>query len=295
MKKGLTYEQKKSRVAYLFLIPWVIGTVFFFFRPLIESVMYSLGSYEITDTGYTIKLTGFSHYVEIFTSDADYIRNITKSLQSMVLTVPSIVLLSLFISIILNQKFRGRTAFRAIFFLPILVGSSAIMSILNGDVFAQSMSSGTHVSYLFQSDFLKSVLLESGIAENVVTTATGLVDSVFQLIWKSGIQILIFIAGLQNISDSMYEVAKIEGATAWECFWKVTVPMLSSTILINLIYTIIDSFVDFSNPVMKQIDTLSKQMYIEMSSAMAWFYFLIVLILIIIVYALINRKVFYYT
>ena len=295
MKKGLTYEQKKSRVAYLFLIPWVIGTVFFFIRPLVESVMYSLGSYKITDAGYSIKITGFSHYADIFTDDADYIRNIVGSLQSMLLTVPAIVLLSLFLAIVLNQKFMGRTVLRAIFFLPILVGSSAIMSIINGDVFAQSMSSGSSVSHLFQSDFLQSVLLESGMAQNMVTMATSLVDSVFKLIWKSGIQILIFIAGLQTISDSMYEVAKIEGATAWECFWKVTVPMLSSTILLNLIYTIVDSFVDFSNVVMEQIDALSKEMFIELSSAMAWFYFLIVLVFIVIVYALVNRRVFYYT
>ena len=293
MKKRLTYEQRKSRVAYLFLIPWIIGTIFFFFRPLV--VMYSLGTYEILDNGYTITITGFDNYREILTKDADYVRNITTALEKMVLTTPAIVLLSLFLAIILNQKFVGRTLARAVFFLPVLIGGSAIMSIINGDVISQSMSSGTKVSQLFQSSFLQSVLLESGVAESVVTTATGLVDSVFQLIWKSGIQIMIFLAGLQTISDSLYEVAKIEGATAWECFWKVTFPMLSSTILINLIYTAVDSFVDFENPVMVQINSLTRQMFIEQSSAMAWFYFVIVMVCILVLYAIINRHVFYYT
>ncbi len=295
MKKRLTYEQRKSRVAYLFLIPWIIGTIFFFFRPLVESVMYSLGTYEILDNGYTITITGFDNYREILTKDADYVRNITTALEKMALTTPAIVLLSLFLAIILNQKFFGRTLARAVFFLPVLIGGSAIMSIINGDVISQSMSSGTKVSQLFQSSFLQSVLLESGVAESVVTTATGLVDSVFQLIWKSGIQIMIFLAGLQTISDSLYEVAKIEGATAWECFWKVTFPMLSSTILINLIYTAVDSFVDFENPVMVQINNLTRQMFIEQSSAMAWFYFVIVMVCILVLYAIINRHVFYYT
>lgn len=292
---SLTYEQKKRRVAYLFLIPWMIGTIFFFFRPLIESVIYSLGTFEITDSGYHISVTGFSHYIEIFTGNADYLRNITQALQNMILSVPAIALLSLFLAILLNQKFAGRTIFRSIFFLPILIGSSALMSLISGDVVASSIMSDSSVSHLFQSNFLQSVLLESGVAENLVSGVTSLVDSVFELIWKSGIQILIFLAGLQTISDSLYEVAKIEGATAWECFWKVTVPMLSSTILINLIYTIVDSFVDYSNPVMKQIDTLSKQMFIEESQAMAWFYFLVVLAFIGVIYALLNRHVFYYT
>ena len=295
MKKRVTYEQRKSRVAYLFLIPWMIGTVFFFFRPLVESVMYSLGKYEILDNGYTITITGFNNYWDILAGDADYVRNIMAALEKMALSAPAIVLLSLFLAIILNQKFFGRTVARAVFFLPVLIGGSAIMSIINGDVISQSMSSGTKVSQLFQSSFLQSVLLESGVAENVVSTATGLVDSVFQLIWKSGIQIMIFLAGLQTISDSLYEVAKIEGATAWECFWKVTFPMLSSTILINLIYTAVDSFIDFENPVMNQINSLTRQMFIEQSSAMAWFYFLIVLVIIVVVYALVNRHVFYYT
>lgn len=291
---SLTYEQKKRRVAYLFLIPWMIGTIFFFFRPLIESVIYSLGTFEITDSGYHISVTGFFHYIEIFTGNADYLRNITQALQNMILSVPAIVLLSLFLAVLLNQKFAGRTIFRSIFFLPILIGSSALMSLISGDVVASSIMSDSSVSHLFQSNFLQSVLLESGVAENLVSGVTSLVDSVFELIWKSGIQILIFLAGLQTISDSLYEVAKIEGATAWECFWKVTVPMLSSTILINLIYTIVDSFVDYSNPVMKQIDTLSKQMFIEESQAMAWFYFLVVLAFIGVIYALLNRHVFYY-
>ncbi len=295
MKKNTTYEQRKSRVAYLFLIPWIIGTVFFFFRPLVESVMYSLGTYEILDNGYNITITGFDNYREILSGDAEYVRNITAALEKMALSTPAIVLLSLFLAIILNQKFFGRTVARAVFFLPVLIGGSAIMSIINGDVISQSMSSGAKVSQLFQSSFLQSVLLESGLTEGVVRTATNLVDSVFQLIWKSGIQIMIFLAGLQTISDSLYEVAKIEGATAWECFWKVTFPMLSSTILINLIYTVVDSFIDFENPVMIQINSTTRQMFIEQSSAMAWFYFLIVLVVIIVVYALVNRHVFYYT
>lgn len=291
--KSRSYEQKKRRVAYWFLLPWMIGTVFFFFRPMIESVMYSLGTFSITDEGYSVTVTGFSHYIEIFTGDADYIRNILDSFKNMLLTVPTIVMLSLFFAILLDRKFRGRTFFRALFFLPVLVGSSALLSMIGGDVVADNMISAGSVSHLFQSSFLQSVLRESGVAESVVSSLTALVDSVFSLLWKSGIQILIFLAGLSGIPDSLYEVASIEGATKWECFWKVTFPMLSSTLLIGLIYTIVDSFTDNADPVMAQIDTLSKQMFIEESQAMAWSYFGLVLIVIVAVYLLVDRHVFY--
>lgn len=291
--KSRSYEQKKRRVAYWFLLPWMIGTVFFFFRPMIESVMYSLGTFSITDEGYSVTVTGFSHYIEIFTGDADYIRNIMDSFKNMLLTVPTIVMLSLFFAILLDRKFRGRTFFRALFFLPVLVGSGALLSMIGGDVVADNMISAGSVSHLFQSSFLQSVLRESGVAESVVSSLTALVDSVFSLLWKSGIQILIFLAGLSGIPDSLYEVASIEGATKWECFWKVTFPMLSSTLLIGLIYTIVDSFTDNADPVMAQIDTLSKQMFIEESQAMAWSYFGLVLIVIVAVYLLVDRHVFY--
>ena len=271
----------------------MIGTVFFFFRPMIESVMYSLGTFSITDEGYSVTVTGFPHYIEIFTGDADYIRNILDSFKNMLLTVPTIVMLSLFFAILLDRKFRGRTFFRALFFLPVLVGSSALLSMIGGDVVADNMMSAGSVSHLFQSSFLQSVLRESGVAESVVSSLTALVDSVFSLLWKSGIQILIFLAGLSGIPDSLYEVASIEGATKWECFWKVTFPMLSSTLLIGLIYTIVDSFTDNADPVMAQIDTLSKQMFIEESQAMAWSYFGLVLIVIVAVYLLVDRHVFY--
>ena len=293
MPRHSTYERRKARVGFVFIIPWIIGTVFFFFRPLVESMMYSLGAYEITDTGYTIRLTGFSHYIEIFTEDANYVRNLTDALKNMALQVPVILIFSLFMAILLNQKFVGRTAARAVFFLPIIIGNGVILSIINGDVFAQSMSASSEVSHMFQSTFLGTLLLESGMNQELVTMATGLVDSVFQLIWKSGIQILIFIAALQTVSDSMYEVAKIEGATGWETFWKVTFPIISPMIVVNMIYTVIDSFVDLDNPVMAQIDSLSQQMLTELSSAMAWFYFLVVLLLIGLIYLLVNRRVFY--
>ena len=148
-------------------------------------------------------------------------------------------------------------------------------------------------SQLFKTEFLQSLLLESGFGESFVSGLTDLVDGIFGLIWKSGIQILVFLAALQTIPESMYEASKMEGATGWEIFWKITFPMISPMILLNLIYTIIDSFTDYSNVVMLYINTFAENMQMSISSAMSWSYFLIVLVLIAAVYAFVNKRVFY--
>jgi len=293
-KRKPTYERKKSRIGFFFVLPWFFGTVFFFLRPLVESILYSFGEYEVTDSGYTVSVTGFSHYITMFTKDPDYIRNITSSMKNMALQVPVVLIFSLFIAVVLNKKFIGNTAAKAVFFLPIIVANGAILGIINGDVFAQGISEAGKVSHMFKSEFLSTLLLESGTNQELVNIATGMVDSVFSLIWKSGIQILIFTAGLKTISDSMYEVAKIEGATAWEVFWKVTFPMVSPMIFVNLIYTMVDNFVDFTNPVITQINRMSRMMLVEQSSAMAWFYFLVVMVAIGLIYAVINRRIYYH-
>jgi ABC-type sugar transport system permease subunit len=211
----------------------------------------------------------------------------------MIYQVPVIVIFSLFIAIILNQKFFGRTFVRATFFLPVIIASGVVISIIKGDFLSQAMMSTTSVSHLFSTTFLNSLLSESGIPYSLTSLITTTVDNMFELIWKSGIQILIFLAGLQTIHVSQYEAAKIEGATGWEIFWKITFPMISPITILNVMYTIIDSFRDYSNPVINQIATSTQQLKLEFSLAMSWSYFAFVIFVIACVYVVINRYVFY--
>lgn len=240
-KHVMPYESKKSLAGFLFVSIWVIGFIFFFLLPFLQSVRYSFSDIVLNPNGgYTLNFIGWKNYIKAFTTDAEFLPAVFSSLGAMLYQVPIIVLFSLFVAIILNQKFVGRTFVRGIFFIPIIVANGVILSIMNGDVLSQTIMQGSSSSTLFQSEFLYELMFKSGMSQEFVNGLTGVVDSLFALIWKSGIQIIIFLAGLQTIADSMYEAAKIEGATGWETFWKITFPMISPMIILNLIFTIID-------------------------------------------------------
>jgi ABC-type sugar transport system permease subunit len=114
------------------------------------------------------------------------------------------------------------------------------------------------------------------------------------IFWKTGVQILLFLAGLQGISPSLYESARCDGATEWENFWKITLPMISPVILLNLIYTLVDSFTDINNRMMTYIkDTAFIKIQMGYASAMGWIYFLFIFVLLILVFVLTRRLVFY--
>ena len=207
--------------------------------------------------------------------------------------MPIIVLLSLFLALLLNRKFFGRTVIRGIFFLPIIIANGMILSILNGDAFSASVMSGSSSSHLFNSEMLGVFLTGVQGAEDLVGFVTGFVDSIFSLLWKSGIQTLLFITALQSIPISMYEAAKMEGGTSWEIFWKITFPMVSPTILLNVVYTIIDTFGDPGNEVMKYANSFAQQGDFNYSSALIWIYTIIILAFVGLTYFIIDRFVYY--
>ena len=293
-KHVMPYESKKSLAGFLFVSIWVIGFIFFFLLPFLQSVRYSFSDIVLNPNGgYSLNFIGWKNYIKAFTTDAEFLPAVFSSLGAMLYQVPIIVLFSLFVAIILNQKFVGRTFVRGIFFIPIIVANGVILSIMNGDVLSQTIMQGSSSSTLFQSEFLYELMFKSGMSQEFVNGLTGVVDSLFALIWKSGIQIIIFLAGLQTIADSMYEAAKIEGATGWETFWKITFPMISPMIILNLIFTIIDSFTDYNNVVMKYINEQQIGMRLAYSSTLGWIYFLMVAVIIVMVYLIINKRVFY--
>ena len=186
--------------------------------------------------------------------------------------VPVVILIfSLFIAVILNQNFRGRTLARSIFFLPVLIATGPVISIINGDMTSQGISDASQFSTLFKTDLVSELMEFLGLY-NINQTVTELIETitsdVLNLVWNSGIQILIFLSALQNIPPSAKEAASMEGATAWEFFWKITFPMISPMILANLIYTVIDTFIDSENPVMSLVLAQSRALKYGLSAAM---------------------------
>ncbi|MCQ6560712.1 carbohydrate ABC transporter permease [Paenibacillus mendelii] len=296
LKKRLTLEQNRAMWGVIFCVPLMLGLVMLFILPLIQSFRFSLSSIELVEGGFSVMYEGFENFNSLFTSNADYPRALTESVVNMVVNVPIIIIFSLFAAVLLNQKFRGRTIARAIFFLPVILASSAIAnldisSFVGGAV--ASSGGGDGGGNLMQSFELKKMLLESGISPLLVDYVTGAVDRIYEIISSSGVQILIFLAGLQSISPSLYEASRIEGATGYEIFWKVTFPMLTPLVLTNMVYSIIDSF---SHNNINQLisETAFRTFDFGLSAAMSWIYFAVVGIILLLSTWLMSRKVFYY-
>ncbi len=303
----ISYERKKHLYGYGFIALWLVGTVWLFITPVIKSLQYSLTNAMIYDKadalamGYTVPgihgpWNNFANYVQAFAGDPTFPQALVESIGEIIPQAFVIMIFSLFIAIILNQKFRGRTLARAIFFLPVLIATGPIISVINGDMASQGISGAAQFSTLFKTDLVGDLLEFVGIY-NINPDFTNFIEeitsNVLNLVWNSGIQILIFLSALQNIPPSAKEAANMEGATSWEFFWKITFPMISPMILANLVYTVIDAFVSTDNDVMQYVLTMQRYGEYGFSAAMAWIYFAVIGGILGIIVLIVNRFVFY--
>ena len=307
-KSRISYEKKKGLYGYGFIAIWIIGVIYMFIVPIFKSAWYSMCYTELvttadqaaqrgmTSAGLYTEWNNFGNYEEALFKNQDYLPKLTESLGAMVPQVIVVMIFSLFIALLLNQKFRGRTFARAVFFLPVLVATGPVLAVIKGDISTNGISSGEQFSALFQTDLVDELLQFLGIYnlnQQLTMTIQTITSDIFNLLWSAGIQILIFLAALQQIPVSAKEAASMEGATGWEFFWKITFPMISPMILANLIYTVIDTFIDSENPVMSIVLAQSRGLRYGLSAAMAWIYFLIVAVALAIIVAIVSKFVFY--
>lgn len=290
-RKPMSLAAQSAWTAQIFILPFYLGFWFFFLSPLIQSVRMSFSSVSVdTSTGYVLQNIGFDNYKTAFLEDANFTTNLLNSFAKMAWQVPVILVLSLFLALILNQKFHGRVFVRAVFFLPVIFASGIALSMISGDSIASTALSGGTVSggEITQSSALKDMLVNAGFNDKIINIATSIANSLFSMVWRSGIQMIIFLAGLQSIPPTLYEASSIEGATSWENFWKITLPMLAPTIMINMVYTIVDTFTDSSNSIMRQITNLmtSQISKLGLASAFAWTYFLFIGLILLAVFGI---------
>ncbi|MBQ8880468.1 MAG: sugar ABC transporter permease [Clostridia bacterium] len=309
-KPRRSLDATKARAGYFFVLPFILGVVLIYLPIFIDSVWYSFSNFtdiqvEVWDeelganiikhiTGTTG--VGFEHYVTAF-EDQTFYQKLLASVQEMLFQVPAIIIFSLFIAVVLNQKMLGRAAFRAIFFIPVIISTGVMESINAEDFMKEEMGSGINDGTQQNSNDIINILdvqnlfASMKVGTELVTYVVGLVNDIYNIINYSGVQMLIFLAGLQSISPSIYEACQIEGATGWETFWKVTFPMISPMILVNAVYTVIDAFTRTTNPAMNYASDYSGTPGVGV--AMSWIYFLIVTLIIAIVGAIASSFVFY--
>lgn len=296
-RKKPSYERKRSLYGYGFIALWFAGMIYFFILPLIQCFIYSF--YDTKPTKGKMELTNFGlhNYIDAFTTNTDYLQALVSVLKDTAIKTPLILIFSIFAAVILNQKFRGRTFVRSVFFLPVIIATGPVIEIINGDMSSGGYAGGSEqFSSMFQTDLVSQVLEFIGIygindkLELAIQSVTG---QIFNLVWNSGIQILLFLSALQNISVSSKEAARIEGATSWEFFWKVTLPYISPMILASVVYTIVDSFISTDNAVMKIVLAKESEWEYGYSAAMAWIYFAVVGIVLAAVALFVNKFVYY--
>jgi len=304
----ISYERKKGLYGYGFIALWFVGVIYMFLIPLFQSLWYSLSYTELVSQPAVIEQYGmdgpgiytewndFGNYKKAFTENAEYPQNLANSLIETAYTVPLVLVFSLFVALLLNDKFKGRTFARAIFFLPVLIATGPVLQVINGDMLSQGVGEAAQFSSLFKADFVEEFLHFMGlsnISQSFADAVKDITETILNLIWDSGIQILIFISALQQIPVSAKEAASMEGATGWEFFWKITFPTISPMIFVNLIYTVIDAFVKTDNPVMQQVMSYARGWEYGFSSAMAWAYFAIVAVILGIIAAIVSKFIFY--
>lgn len=303
-KKGVSLDKKKARAGWFFVMPFAIGFVLIYAPMILNAIQYSFNSLTTKASGPELKFVGFKYYQEALFENETYLTTLIGGIKQLIFDIPTIVIFSLFMAVLLNQKMFGRAAFRAIFFLPVI----AATGIVAGDSFSnallqyheggEGLDTGegsapgvadiiteADISRLFSGMRIGSIDLVGYIATAI--------NNIYNIINRSGVQMLIFLAGLQSISPSVYESCSIDGATAWETFWKITFPMVSPMILVNLIYTVIDSFTASSNRVMVLIAATFGQAKLSLSSAMAWIYFLVVIVIVAVFGLAASTYIFY--
>jgi len=300
-KKKMSLSAKRSRTGFLFVLPWLVGFIWFYARSLFMSVQFSLSDLTVSPGGgYTLEFVGLDNFLYAFRAHATYKQVLTTSIGNMLIDVPLITFFSLFMAILLNRKFRGRTLVRAIFFLPVILNSEAIVdamdlarNMMSGGLsnasaeMAQAASGGMGIAYYMQ------MFGALGIPESLIEYLMGAVLRVSDIINASGVQIIIFIAALQSVPGSMYEVAKIEGATTYETFWKVTFPMLMPHIITNIVYTVVDSFTQ-SDVVELAYKTAFTESNYGLSSVFSLCSTAITCLILVIVCGFIQKRTFYY-
>ena len=289
----LTNAKRNSLIGFSFTIPWVIGFIFLFLIPLIKTVLYSFSSISIGKSGFELSFVGVRNYRATFSEDPNNLRMVLTSIGNVVVTVIVVVVFSLFLAILLNQDFRGRSLARVIFALPIIIASGVVIVLLKENVLQQNMGSSDTAATLFQGNGLLDFLKLMGLPDNIVGTFENILNNIFDMVWRSGMQIILFLSALQSIPSSSYEAAKIEGATAWESFWFVTFPMISPFLLVNIVYTIIDTFTDSTNTVMSKIFSLVSGVEYEKAAAFSIVYFILVLLVVGLVYIIMNKRISY--
>ncbi|OZB94308.1 carbohydrate ABC transporter permease [Paenibacillus sp. XY044] len=282
LKMKLSMRVRHMLEGYIFILPWIVGFLLFMAIPLGRSFYYAFHRLEPSEHGLVATFVGFTYFRQAFTTDVDFLPLLQKTMTAMVTQVPLILVFAMFSALLLNKASRGKVFFRGVFFLPVIIASGAILRELLDQGAAK-------LPIFYQYDLFRK--LAFFIPEQILEPVLEYADSLTLVMWDSGVQILIFLAGLQTISPILYEAAKCDGATKWEVFWKITFPMIMPMILVNTLFSIVNSFTKTDNHVMNHLmNIVFRNNDYGYGSAIGWLYFLFIFIVLGIIFFIFRKS-----
>ena len=288
-KKAVGLDKIKARYGYIFLAPWIIGMALFFIVPIFQSMIYSFSDIKMDLNGISTKIIGLDNFKYVLLKDPYYIDNLMNAIKDMLISVPFILVVSLILAVILDNKFRGRLFFRSLFFLPVIITTGVVLELYLSAASTNATEVAVSEAATFGMVDFTAVLSGLNLPAAVENYLSIALDNLFMLVWQSGIQIVLFIAGLQSIPDLLYEVSKVEGASKWEEFWFITLPMLSRTMFLVIVFTIVENITSATNPVMAESYTFFNNLFYGRGSAGLWLYFVIIGVIMAIVLFFYNK------
>ena len=290
-KKHKGIESLKSTYGRLFVLHWEIGLILFFVMPLFQSFYYAFCDVSFSGGEYHFQYAALKNFDYAWNQNANFSNNVSLSITSIIGSLPVIVIISLILALLLNQNFKGRLFFRGLYFLPVIIAAGVVIELLFASSSNEVSSSGVSDSFAANMIQVDDIMAWLSLPTEIGEYFGGLLNDIFNLVWNCGIQIVLFISGMQSIPDSLYEVSKVEGATKWEEFWFITLPMLARTLLLVIVFTIVELVTAKDNVVMSQAYTLMRGAASSYgrASAMLWIYFIIVGLFMAIVMGLFTQ------
>lgn len=271
-KKNLSLRDQEAVLGGAFMLPWLIGVLVFTMFPLLYSIWLSLCEVEFSADGIVTNFIGTRWYEEALTADANFIKDIASTLQSIIFSTPMILVFSIVLALLLNKPLRGRAFFRALYFFPVIIISGPVMSKLMGN---------QAFAVISPDQFMVYEVLQN-LPELISVPLCYIFDNLVVILWYSGVQTLIILAGLQKIGEPIYEAASIDGASGWQKFWKITLPHLRPLILVSATYTVVDlagkSTTAMHNLIQKNMLNINKPY--SYSAALSWLYTIAVLLVL---------------
>lgn len=275
-KRRMSIRTRRAVSGYLFILPFIIGFLAFMLVPLFTSLTFSFSEVEVVaGEGFIPHFKGLENYRRALLIDPEFNKMLTEEAGVMITHSIATLVVAFVIAIILNQNFKGRPFVRALFFLPVILSSGVLVGLESDNTLMQGMQDMISESTPFTvTDSMMEILRLTGIGGSLLDVIFDLIAEVYDIVMASGIQIVVFLSGLQNVPASLYEAADVEGCTKWEAFWTITFPMVSPLLIVNIIYTIIDFFMRSDSDVLEKIqETMNIQLNYGFAAAMSWIYF----------------------